>query len=703
MTESSSVKTPDRSYVDYLQDVVGGGDEEDSKRLDISGSSAGDLLAAPITTTPYNGCGIISPQLTEARSFVNGLLSPFSPLLKQQDQRNEFLQYVSLQPCRKVSIVVRVLPVEQNNDEEQRCVFPHIKNEQNPVVRKPKAPRDMVVVNPSAFGKFIPSQVTMETARLVAQVAHISSEDWARLYEFHHVMWSTPGDDENQAADQFSTMDSLGRAVAQDALIEHQSSLVISMGQTSSCIGMKDGLWPKIVSHCQALMEEKSVCTLTMVEILEDKDSFRDLLNRKNKDVSIRHVDMKGAQLQGLTEVPIDSMPALSESLLKRRKVNTTVVATLSLWENAVSHELNKAPNAQITCVELAPASKLEDQQKPGNDVVHRKSAVSLGQALRQLLLHASVGTEPAISYRETTLTKILQRSLESSKIVLVASVSQLSKDYESTVVTLNYLRRLLVQPGNTASSPFKSNSFEEDSEKQNVESTTTPSKLQEYADDQYLLEKIVADPRQRLAKVFKMSPARKSAAPLEKAPSQDDYQPVDYMEGLDYQPEEQPWQSPPALSTQIDKEDPLNYHEKKLEALQDEQWQRLEIAETTSQESEQEWRYQDANSSSLQEEEGINDHALLPHEEGDDQQGHGEDGDYDYEWHAQGNVNEHGSHPDEQTTQHEDWHAEKEETHQQWGRDQGSDVNENGGNEKKKLARSGAQRKKGTTRSGLN
>eukprot|EP00980_Cylindrotheca_fusiformis_P017655 scaffold5529_cov117-Cylindrotheca_fusiformis.AAC.32 len=172
------LQTPDRPYTEYLKEA--GEDDEELKYLDTSGSSAGELFALAMTT-PRSSIprGIISPQPTESRSFVNGLLSPFSPLLKENEQRKEFLQYVSLQPCRKVSIVVRVLPTNENDD-EQRCLFPQMKVEPRPTssTQTSNATRDMVVVNPAAFGTHIPSQVTMETARLVTQVAKQSCEDW---------------------------------------------------------------------------------------------------------------------------------------------------------------------------------------------------------------------------------------------------------------------------------------------------------------------------------------------------------------------------------------------------------------------------------------------------------------------------------------------------------------------------------------------
>ena len=296
---------------------------------------------------------------------------------RMKEQRNEYLQYVSLQPCRKVSIVVRVKAIDDDN--EKCCIFPHYKDNNDEIAShaaegyatptgketrqesasSPNAAssdvvhaRDVVVVNPTAFGRYIPSQVTMETAKLVAQVANISSEDWARLYEFHHVMWPPPRaaksltSTNSQSQDAYNTLDSLSRAVVQDLLVEHRSSLLISLGQEGSCIGTNDmsiGLWPKIMNQCSVMLETKGIVRLTMVEILEPAspqrstgnsnssnsgtatsagDSFRDLLapsNQKPNKISLRHVDMKGAIIEGLTEVSIDSMPALLEALSRSR------------------------------------------------------------------------------------------------------------------------------------------------------------------------------------------------------------------------------------------------------------------------------------------------------------------------------------------------------------------------------------------------
>ena len=46
-----------------------------------------------------------------------------------------------------------------------------------------------MLVNPKAFGKVIPTSVTVETAKLVASLRNISSEDWVRKFRFDEVCW----------------------------------------------------------------------------------------------------------------------------------------------------------------------------------------------------------------------------------------------------------------------------------------------------------------------------------------------------------------------------------------------------------------------------------------------------------------------------------------------------------------------------------
>ena len=227
-------------------------------------------------------------------SFVSGLISPFSPLLKHGDTRFEKLQFASLVPLGKLSCVIQILPLEHNKD-ERRCIFPQVKSSDTAL------PPNVVVVNPSAFGKHIPSHVTLETARLVSRATDTS--DWARLYNFDHVIWpeTESFDDSSDPINDQSSIDSLSRAIAQDAMVELQSSVVIGLGGEQFTLGgNEDSLWTRVLGHCQGLMEDKMVCTISLVEILDERDSFRDLLLDARGDsqavdgnIGIRHVDMK--------------------------------------------------------------------------------------------------------------------------------------------------------------------------------------------------------------------------------------------------------------------------------------------------------------------------------------------------------------------------------------------------------------------------
>ena len=356
--------TTQRTFDDYLKDVVGEeeaqglgnitafSDPDDSyeQRIDRAdqvnkndNNGMTNNLSMISVTPPHpirvnrEGVDHHHPDIShawsdlESKSFVNGLLSPFSPLLTKRvnkERREELANYISLQPCLKVSVVVRVLDqndgsniIQKENDvdgidedDDQLCVFPHTKEPMQTTTNgsiigkstptrtpehssllgvqggkssKKPSPRDLIIVKPSAFGKYVPNQVTMETARLVAQVAQISSEDWARLYEFHHVIWPssslndadhpktpskvTASSDKsssvganNDDSNSFSSFDSIARAVAQDATVELKSSVIISLGHTSSCIGQPDALTCQILSHMIPLLEAKAVCRITI-------------------------------------------------------------------------------------------------------------------------------------------------------------------------------------------------------------------------------------------------------------------------------------------------------------------------------------------------------------------------------------------------------------------------------------------------------
>lgn len=193
----------------YLSEVAGsdssasgsGEDLFDAKEvLDTS------TLSASVRATPQRSSfALRTPPMPKQRMIPSstqrwdrGPMSPFSPLAKSDRGRTETsISFVSnadadlsLISCRKVSVAVSV-HVPENNENSQKltqlCLFPlNMETPSNPgdllspisaTIRQAahESTRDLVVVNPSAFGTHIPGQVTMETARLVAQVVRMNS------------------------------------------------------------------------------------------------------------------------------------------------------------------------------------------------------------------------------------------------------------------------------------------------------------------------------------------------------------------------------------------------------------------------------------------------------------------------------------------------------------------------------------------------
>ncbi|CAB9501734.1 Kinesin-like protein [Seminavis robusta] len=243
--------------MDYSNDNM-----ENSYLMDVVGEDSGDTILGGLSTSLLSSeshldLHVLGSKLSSQEKIIqtpakqtqtqtptsiitSNLLSPFSPLLQPhtrsqtQSQSNnnngrDFVSWqppdsfregdLSLQPCRKVSVVVHVSYQSNKCSPDptcttkspQLCLFPLVHNDDNHVLSHDNnssnnnnnntlsptsatlnaavGARDLIVVNPSAFGKFIPSEITMETARLVAQVANIESEDWARTYKFQHVIW----------------------------------------------------------------------------------------------------------------------------------------------------------------------------------------------------------------------------------------------------------------------------------------------------------------------------------------------------------------------------------------------------------------------------------------------------------------------------------------------------------------------------------
>ena len=312
----------------------------------------------------------------------------------------------SLTPCRKVSIVIKISHPEasKNNDKslldkkqlttEALCLYPFLESKTSTSYSKimkspllsplsstlamgavPMTPksvvstmtegtsyndasvanatgREIILVNPKAFGKLIPPELTYETARIVSEARHIASEDWVRLFKFDDVLWPTVGIEPLGGYSENCLIDTCA-AVVKDALNENRSTVIFShgghsegknhraenlfgaagMAQKTSEIKFKyediDGKHDKLIMLLNQLgicgivtyflLKESAQCrvVISMLEIVED-DVLVDLLGGKEETESlrIRHPDTNGAIVQNLTEMDLNDIDTLYVSFI---------------------------------------------------------------------------------------------------------------------------------------------------------------------------------------------------------------------------------------------------------------------------------------------------------------------------------------------------------------------------------------------------
>jgi chromosome segregation ATPase len=580
-------------------------------------------------TPPPQPSQLRSDENPDAIETTRQLFSPFSPLNPRRrrqrrrqhsrtiDWKDEAQADLSLSVCRKVSVVVQVIEDEpqQQKEQQQVCLFPLHDPNRNPSSSPEKSllrnkhdkrldwedqeqvipSRDIVVVNPDAFGKFIPSKITMDTARMVAQLAHAESEDWTRIYKFNQVLWNW------NAVEGFH---SLAAAVANDVVAPGSIAqrVIIQMGKCRSREGVDapSGLFGIVgqqsvarvfaaedtpttqdilhryglvgltvstmlsklphgtrnVANVSAPDETKPLdLTLSVLEI-SDEEMLHDLLANKpfaqKAGVQIRRLE-QGFVVTGLSESPIQSLKQLGHCIRRafamalhknRRMGRGHIVATVS-----VGNTMAASKRACVQFVDLA------NVQSTGNDpkIARRNAAIRKSKALLGSVLRASLlkeaGNDTVVSFRETLLTKVLQRSMAQidSKAIVLATVSSSTQTYEETMSTLRYVSRLLFAPNMAPQSPFKvSSSSAVDSSTLGTTSPTVSTDQSSSAaafsslaafegQERLLLEKMVSDPRQRLAKAMKSTAV--ATTPRKDAASATAKARFDLSEEYDYTP----------------------------------------------------------------------------------------------------------------------------------------------------------------------
>lgn len=295
----------------------------------------------------------------------HAFLSPFSPLLNVSKHEDRPFD-LSLSNARKVSVVIQVDQSRDGTDDS--CLFPVVKNSRSD---GPPSPRDyswndLVVVNPSAFGKDISTTVTMERARLVSQIARQSSEDWIRSYRFNQVVWS------DLEVESTRCWVNLCRAMAQDVTVSGSISnrTIISVGNTRSVKGRAasgPALSPSSVSRVAQVPSRTEIlfgnvaCDSVAHVLAQDSVG----LDPKNQSLVLKRYGLLGLTAQKILEFVDDpgrSLPLAAadeplSTLLNENTVQRGSRLTLSMLEiadeNVVFDLLKLKPFARENAVKV--------------------------------------------------------------------------------------------------------------------------------------------------------------------------------------------------------------------------------------------------------------------------------------------------------------------------------------------------------------
>ncbi|GAX20878.1 hypothetical protein FisN_7Hh199 [Fistulifera solaris] len=295
-----------------------------------------------------------------------------------------------------------------------------------------------------------------------------------------------------------------------------------------------------VQSILDRLPEDKTaVCTLSVLEVSDEYSLFDLLATRpftqdaskrvtlrynngsnhawSKDEVQARGTGTVGAVVEGLSNQPVDSLKGLAHSIRrafaaalheKRKTSRGTLVISVRVWQQAEKSQFQQKfeKNTAIQFVDLGVVEHDEIPAYSKRNAAIRKSESVLGSVLRGALLREA-GHDAVIPYRDSALTKVLQRSMDhpDSRTIVMASLSPEIEAHDESMLTLRYISRLTSKPGQE----LKSTSFEsiiQASTTGGSPSSSAPLNLSELTKEDsssaYLLQNLLSDPRQRLAKL---------------------------------------------------------------------------------------------------------------------------------------------------------------------------------------------------------
>ncbi|GMI16593.1 hypothetical protein TrLO_g15615 [Triparma laevis f. longispina] len=322
----------------------------------------------------------------------------------------------------------------------------------------------------------------------------------AKIFQFDQTFTEEDGQEE--------VFGNVGYPMVEHLLQNGGSSSLVSCGESGSAFTLFGapqsenesdlGIVPRLCIHLLANLDVQGgdKMTLSFVRV-EGGGGLVDLMKEGEEDSELRlreHPDL-GTMVENLTEVVIGDPRdiqyyiELAELAAEEEEMKADFVPSFNLFIVKVKRE------GQSSRIQVLDMGSCESES-----VEKRKGISALAMTIREMTGDGRKGRQ-LHSYRDHVLTRVMKEGLvsEGAKCIVVANLSPSSSVYDSTLMTLGYLERLL--PAKVMKKIMLAR------EKMEAEggafSPDEKKALVEEMGGGEMLKQVVSDPRQRVARLL--------------------------------------------------------------------------------------------------------------------------------------------------------------------------------------------------------
>ena len=278
-----------------------------------------------------------------------------------------------------------------------------------------------------------------------------------RSFSFNHVF--------PPAVTQVELFKSVVQPALDDVLSQKRDISLLAYGQTgtgkSYTLGLlpshsprveQEGIVPRSLMYCLERLETLELkMTLSCVQIY--MNAPMDLLvtkksSSKMEKLKIRHDKNKGFFVDGLVEVPIetlrDAQLVLSLALENRVLATTNRNSTSSRSHTILSLLLrSQQKSTRLMFVDLAGSERVHPSSNHPTRMKETRHINASLSALGNVISALAKKEKPShVRYRDTTLTKLLEHSLKKGQVILIATIDETYACMHETLSTLKFAAR---------------------------------------------------------------------------------------------------------------------------------------------------------------------------------------------------------------------------------------------------------------------